>query len=75
MSVVSIKVPREVKDKMERLRGVVDWPKEIRGFIVRRIEEIERVRNVEMVEGILKGLPVQPRGFISRLVRECREGH
>ena len=75
MGVVSVKVSREVKEKMESLRGVVDWPREIRGFIVRRIEELERVKNVEMVENILKDLPVQPRGFTSRLVREGREGY
>ncbi|MEM4727118.1 MAG: CopG family transcriptional regulator [Candidatus Bathyarchaeia archaeon] len=75
MSVVSVKVPREVKVKMDSLKNVVDWPKEIREFIVMKIEEFERIRNVEVVENILKDMPKQPKGSISRLVREDREGH
>lgn len=75
MSVVSVKVPREVKVKMDGLKGLVDWPKEIREFIVRKIEEFERVRNVEVVENLLKNMPIQPKGSISRLVREDRESH
>jgi len=75
MGVVSIRVPREIKNRMEALKDVVDWPEEIRGFIARRIEEVERIRNVEAVEELLKDLPKQPRGSISSLVRESREGH
>ncbi|MBS7651652.1 MAG: CopG family transcriptional regulator [Candidatus Bathyarchaeia archaeon] len=75
VSVVSVKVPREVKVKMDSLKNVVDWPKEIREFIVMKIEEFERIRNVEVVENILKDMPKQPKGSISRLVREDREGH
>lgn len=75
MSVVSVKVPREVKVKMDSLKNVVDWPKEIREFIIMKIEEFERIRNVEVVENILKDMPKQPKGSISRLVREDREGH
>jgi len=75
MSVVSVKVPKEIKDKMRKTKGKVDWPEEIRRSIIEKIEEIERKETIENVEKLLAKLPVQPRRAISRLVREDRGTH
>jgi len=75
MSVVSVKVPKEIKDKMRKNKGKVDWPEEIRRSIVEKIEEIERKETIENVEKLLAKLPVQPRRAISKLVREDRDAH
>jgi len=75
MSVVSVKVPKEIKEKMERTKDSVDWPEEIRRAIIRKLEEIERKQAIEKVEKMLAELPVQPKGTISSLIREDRDAH
>lgn len=75
MSVISVKVPEDVKEKMKKMKDRVDWPEEIRNFVARRVEELEKTRRLQEVEGLLADLPVQPRGSISRLVREDRDSH
>jgi len=54
MAVVSVKVPEWVKEKMKELSNVVNWPEEIRNFIIAKINEIERVRAVERAIKILE---------------------
>jgi hypothetical protein len=40
MAVVSVKVLEWVKEKMKELSNVVNWPEEIRNFIIAKINEI-----------------------------------
>lgn len=75
MPVVSVKVTEGVREKMKETKDRVDWQEEIRNFIAQRVEELEKTRRLEEVEGLLADLPVQPRGSISRLVREDRDSH
>ncbi len=75
MSVISVKVPEDVKEKMKKTKDKVDWPEEIRNFVARRVEELEKAKRLEEVKRLLADLPVQPRGSISRLVREDRDSH
>ena len=75
MSVVSVKVPREVKERMERTKDRVDWPEEIRRSIIRKLEELEREQTIVEVDRMLSKLPVQAKGTVSRLVREDRDVH
>jgi len=75
MSVVSVKVPRRVKEDMERLKDRVRWPEEIRSFIAKKLEETKNRETVEQTEELLDTMPVQPKGTISRLVREDRDSH
>ncbi|MDV3294181.1 MAG: hypothetical protein LYZ70_07910, partial [Nitrososphaerales archaeon] len=75
MSVISVKVPEDVKEKMKKTKDRVDWPEEIRNFVARRVEELEKTRRLEEVKGLLADLPIQPRGSISRLVSEDRDSH
>lgn len=74
LETVSIKVPREVKEKMKELHRV-NWPEELRAFIIRRIKEIERRKALEEVEEILKTVKGVPKGTSAKLVREDRDGH
>jgi hypothetical protein len=75
MPVISVKIPEDMKEKMKKTKGMVDWPEEIRNFIAQRVEELEKTRRLEEVKGLLADLPVQPRGSISRLVRDDRDSH
>jgi len=73
--VVSVRVPDEVKRWMDRLRGEVNWSKEIREFIIRRIEEVRKRKVLDEVVEYIKTLPEAPRGTAARLVREDRDSH
>jgi len=75
VSVVSVKVSKEIKEKMEKTRDRVDWPEEIRRAILRKLEELEREQTIGEVDKMLAELPVQPKGTVSRLVREDRDAH
>jgi hypothetical protein len=75
MSVVSVKVPPEIKKEMENLRASVEWPKEIRQFIVDRVELEKRKQNASRAEQILRGVRRLPKGSAARLVREDRDHH
>jgi len=74
MSVFSVRVRRELKEKMERYRDRVDWPEEVRRFIEHRIRELEAE---ESFEGILEELKraswSTPKGFSAGSVREDRD--
>jgi len=72
---VSIRVPDEVKRWMDELRGEINWSREIREFIIMRIEEVRRRRVLNEVIKYIESLPEAPRGTASRLVREDRDSH
>jgi len=73
MSVVSVKVPRWVKEKMREYGDVVNWPEEIRKSIIAKLEELERRRAVEEAVKLLEKVRPAPMGTAERLVREDRD--
>ena len=74
-SVVSVRVPPELKKKMDEFKSQVNWSKEIREFIRRKVEELEKKRVVEDVVEFIKTLPPAPKGTAEKLVREDRDSH
>ncbi len=72
MAVVSVKVPKDVKEKMKKY-GSVNWPEEIRRAIMAKIEEIERIQAVEEAIKLLEAVPPAPSGTAKALVREGRD--
>jgi len=72
--VVSFKVRREVKEKMRRYRGVVNWSEELRRFVEERIRELEAR---EVLESVVRELERAtwsvPPGFSARSVRVDRD--
>ena len=75
MSVVSVKVPPEVKEDMERVKDSVKWSEEIRKFIIGKLQEEQRKRAVEEAEQILSGVRRMPKGTAAQLIREDRDSH
>ncbi len=75
MAVVSIRVPRSLKERMERFKDRVNWAEEIRRFIEERVRELEREEALKSVEKLLEDLPVQPYGSVTGIVREDRDSH
>ncbi|MEM2186357.1 MAG: hypothetical protein QXT37_05260 [Thermofilaceae archaeon] len=70
-----MKVPREMKEKMEGYAGVVNWVEGIRKWIAQRVEELERVRAVEEAVRLLENIAHASRGTARLLVRENRDSH
>lgn len=75
MAVVSVKVPKWVREKMKAYGEAVEWPEEIRRLIITKIEELERIRAVEKAIKLLDAIPPAPKGTAEALVREDRDRH
>jgi len=75
MAVVSVKVPKWVREKMNAYSEAVEWPEEIRRLIITKIEEFERIRAVEKAIKLLEQIPPTPKGTAEDLVREDRDRH
>jgi len=75
MSVVSVRVPRELKEKMQKYRDKINWSEEIRRFIENKILEAERENTLSRLEELIKQLPTVPRGTAARYVREDRDSN
>jgi hypothetical protein len=74
-TVYSFRIPRRLKEEMDKLRDVVDWRKEIVAFIEERVRMYKRQKALREVVEILKGLPETPKGTAVRLVREDRDSY
>ncbi len=72
--VISVRIPRELKEKMDKLKHI-NWSEEIREFIRRKIEEYEIREALKRVEEHLQGVPELPPGTIAKWVRSDRESH
>ncbi len=74
MSVVSFKVRKEIKEKMERYKDKVNWAEELRRFIEERIRQLEAEENMEKIMKELKNMNFSvPKGFSQESVREDRD--
>ncbi|ADN50965.1 hypothetical protein [Vulcanisaeta distributa] len=63
-SVVSFKVRREIKEKMERFRDRINWAEELRRFVEERIRELEAKENIRhVIKELEKILISVPKGF------------
>lgn len=71
MSVISVRVPKEVKDKLRKYG--INLSKEIRGFLLKRVEEIEREEALKEILKILEAVPTTEKGYATRSVREDRD--
>ncbi|WP_175058829.1 hypothetical protein [Thermococcus sp. 2319x1] len=73
MAVITVRVPDEIKAKMKGIS--INWSEEIRRFIIQRIEEEERKKNLQKALEILKGKKSVERGFSAKSVREDRDSN
>jgi|YelNatPaOPRAMG01_1025707.scaffolds.fasta_scaffold284713_1 metal-responsive CopG/Arc/MetJ family transcriptional regulator len=75
MSVISIRIPGELKKKIDSLKGLINWSEEIRKFIEGKIREIEQEKAIEELEALIQKLPETSRGLAARYVREDRDSN
>ncbi len=76
MAVVSVKVKREIKEKMVKYKNKVNWAEEIRRFIEEKIRELEAEENIKNIVETLSKMPhSSPQGSSARYVREDRDSY
>lgn len=74
MSVISFKVKKEIKEKMEKYKDRVNWAEELRKFVEERVRQLEAEENMERIVKELKNLEFDvPKGFSKKSVREDRD--
>jgi len=73
-TVFSVKIKKELKEKMDKYKGRVNWAEEVRRFIEGTLRRLEAETNFEL---ILKRLETAawnvPAGFSTSSVREDRD--
>jgi hypothetical protein len=74
-TVLSIRISKDVKRRMDELRDVVDWNDEIKRFLEARVDELYRRKIIEEVRRLVELLPEMPRGSVTKYVREDRDSH
>ena len=72
---LSVRLPEQLKEGMDRLKDRVDWSDEIRRFIEKKIEDERKRALLRDLETQIAQLPKAPRGTASRLVRGDRDSH
>ncbi len=70
---VAVKVSDDLKKGMDRLKGRVKWPEELRTFIEKRIREEEAKENLDSVIELVRSSKGVRKGFASSSVREDRD--
>ena len=73
-TVFSVKIRRELKEKMEKYRDRVNWAGEVRRFLEELVMRVEAEENFDGILGRLEAARWRvPRGFSERSVREDRD--
>jgi predicted DNA-binding protein len=70
MSVVSVRIPKELKDRMNRLQE--DWPGYLRRMIEHKIKQHERMEASKIIDGI-RAKTKKGRYNAARTIREDRD--
>ena len=74
-TVISVRIPRKLKEKMDELKDMVNWSEEIRKFLEKRVEELHRRKVLEEIRKVLEKIPESPKGTAAKYVREDRDSY
>ena len=72
---MSFKLPEELKEQMKKYKDQVEWSKELREYVKRKIREIESKNRLEEVHQIIEKTSSVPEGTAVKTVREDRDNH
>jgi hypothetical protein len=74
MSVFSVKIRKDLKEKMNKYKDKINWAEEVRKFIEMKIKELEAEDNFnEILDKLKKAKWSVPKGFAIESVREDRD--
>jgi len=68
-TVLSIRIPRKLKEEMDKLKKCMNWRKEITNFIEERIRYYRHRLVLEEIYRVLEKHPILPKGSGVRSVR------
>lgn len=72
--VFSVKIKRELKEKMDKYKGRVDWAAEVRRFLEEKVRLLEAEENIGRVVERISKIPFEaPRGSSVASIREDRD--
>ena len=72
-TVISVRIPKQLKEEMDKLKDMVNWSEEIRRFLERKVREYKKKLILKEVDTLLNSLPPASPGESARLVREDRD--
>ena len=73
-SVICVRVPRELREKMKKFSNV-NWSELIRGFIEETVSRLEAEELLSKIEKDLEDVQELPAGTVSRWIRADRDNH
>ena len=73
--VISIRIPKKLKEKIDALRDVVNWSDEIRMFLEKKVMEYHRRKVISEIHKIIEKLPESRIGTAISYVREDRDSN
>jgi hypothetical protein len=74
-SVISIRVPPDIKREMEKMKAEINWNEEIKGFLKSKIDERKKK---ELLGNLIRNRQKSrelPEGIAAKMVREDRDSH
>lgn len=73
-AVLSVRIPRELKEKLKKL-SEVNWRNEIVLFLTERVKYYEKLRVIKEVREIIEKIPGAEPGTAAQYVREDRDSN
>lgn len=73
MEVVSVRVPEDIKKRMQE--ADINWSEEIRQFIESKIKEYQRKNALNEIKQLHRRLPETKKGTAVQYVRDDRDSH
>ena len=74
-SVISIRVPPDIKHEMERMKTEINWNEEIKRFLRNKIEEKKKKELLDNLITKRQKSRELPGGTAAKMVREDRDSH
>jgi metal-responsive CopG/Arc/MetJ family transcriptional regulator len=71
--VISIRIPKKLKEKIDSLRDIVNWSDEIRKFLEDRVREYHRMKVISEIHQLITSLPEAEIGTAAEYMRDDRD--
>ena len=73
--VLSIRIPKELKEEIDELKDFIDIKSEVIQFLKERVKTYKRLKILKEVHNTLKEHPTPPEDIAARMAREDRNSH
>lgn len=73
--VISVRIPKWLKERLDELRDTVNWSEEIRRYLEKRVREYMKRKTLEEIHRVIEGFPTSEVGTADKYVREDRDSN